>query len=598
MGQNPPATSPAQDPSVGKRTDKTSAPTPADLKAKAPSYHVTGDAKMWMENAEVLTAETLQDGKAHLGSSQMAVLEARLAVRWQATDPTKARKWLDSAAERVMHAPMNEPADESIRRLYAALNVAQCATLSDQPLTDRILNSAIDQIGEVAKTATKEEKLRLFTLMHRLSIFTVSGEKNPGVERDAKIARALIRIGTPETYNAILQPMETVYWRNASLGDSLLSEMLDRVEKKQLPLEAMWSMSNILFPNQSYPEAPKVNEELRQRYLAIVYNDAMKMQTGESEGESCKTVSPFSFLITHYPPEQQAQLRTAIEGCKPQLDGDYKKQADDGLKGLTTSDDFLKAADETSNMNERAEYKIRAAAFLMNSNPDKGLAILDGMTAEECKSPMYDTTLREQIEMNAAMAAVQSKDYNKLQSLIDRSPNPGQTALHIASSAATRGDEAYATSLLPVIRKLLGHDAQDLDVYYYSELVTVFAKLARPEAPAVMQEALKVMESEPEFLPSEARSDDVKEGEIRYMSFWADLRPAPFPDLLDVMDQRLMRAQIEQMKYAGERASMRLWLLRGELKAYEDALKAEKMPKKSMEAKNPASLKGAGESQK
>jgi hypothetical protein len=65
-------------------------------------------------------------------------------------------------------------------------------------------------------------------------------------------------------------------------------------------------------------------------------------------------------------------------------------------------------------------------------------------------------------------------------------------------------------------------------------------------------------------------------GAFKRTSFWWQLEPAKLPGLLDVIDQRNARLSIDTLKFPMARTSMRLWLLRSELQAYDKATNGEK----------------------
>lgn len=535
---------------------------------------------MWLENATVLSTEALEDADAHMPPHRIALLKAQLAALWWKQDEKRARAWLDAGRSAVAHVPKNESEEDAARRLNTAILICTIAQKLDPRLSSQLRDELISQLLSIVSNAkTEEAKNLLNPVTLRLAYSPSESGETDTSEENAKITRVLMKLNTSQALMGMFSPLLNIYAHNAKLGNQVLGEVLDSVGSGQLSTEALGNLYSILFPNETAIEPPKVAADLRQRYLDMVAAIMTQAAANGPDEKNCYELSPFAMVLSRYPDDMQQRMKPAFDACKPFMHEGTKGFVDEGLRGLNTSDDYQRAAENSTDPAARARLKERAASLLMNKDPERGLDILNGMSDDEQKHlPTDITTTREILEGSAASRLLRAKNYAGLQRLIDRSPKPAETALHIASMASS-DDLGYAQTLLPEIRKLLDQEPNASPFFYYT-LVRTFSRLSRPEAPAVLRQSIKSVESVPEFVIGEQKSP--KEEGIVYSSFWSELAPAAFPDLLDVIDQRMMRAEIDQMKYTGERASMRLWLLRGELKAYQEALKAEAERKASL----------------
>ena len=547
----------------------------AQLPSKATSSKGVTGSQMWMENARVLTDETLKDAGT-LGSYREAIVKAQLAKLWWKADPTRAKKLLAGAISDVNRRPMNEATDSAIERMSSAVSVAEVSAKLDEKATDALLSDILDQLPDLFSRADKDQKNLLGVVIQRLGFFWRSADHRD-VQQVAKIARVLMRTDSTYAGLSVWQALEGIYADDSQLGDKLFSELLDLVDQGRVEPFAISNMGILLFPEVKTADSAKIGDAVRQHYFNTAFAAVLRAQTNGYTKEDCDQAMMFTSVLKNFPEEQQAQMKPIFDRCLATEKQSDQDPAQIELAGLDSVDDLLNAANQTSDLKKRAMYKYWAAAKSFNNEPEKGLDIFNGMPEDERNAlPSYEGTMRNELEIKVISRLVKKKDYPALQRVIDDSFDPAVTALHVAASASRAGDNGYATTLLPQVRKFLERKPVE-NPRFYTELVGTFARLARPEAPIVLTESLKALGTFPEVNPEETQRSEAKsDGKFHFSSFWSSLFPAPFPDLLDVMDQRIMRMQIDDLKYTGERASMRLWLLQSELKAYDEAVKKER----------------------
>jgi hypothetical protein len=527
------------------------------------------EAQMWLENANVLTKEIVDDGTANLPRFNDFVMNARLAEAWWKVDQKRARHFLDASVA-IANDHKAETPVEGFKRLFVAVTVMQIATLLDHQRSDEVLDAILTQAVRLGPRAKSEDEMKARASFANL-IEEQSGTyvQNSNLRR-AKLFRALLNLGEGELSIPFLPE---IYSSDTALGDELYSETLDAFANQNVPTTALRGLAGISIAN---PDI-KVSPELKSRMLSLVTDSIVQGTANGITAESCRANSNLLTLVLYYPPETQTKVRPIAEQCKALATNEIDRIRIEGAlqqkMGPDSPDELLSAAENEKDTQRRAEIKNGAAGVVSDSDPERALSILDGMTAEEKASVPWIEVARENIEQGAVVQFYRTRDFAALQRLIDHSPMPQKTALEIAK-AAEKKDPAYAASLLQNIVDRLGEGRLNHSEFYLDVVNYVF-KEAKPMTPVVFRDAMKGINSGvEEFI--RGQTPPPPKGAFKRTSFWWQLEPAKLPGLLDVIDQRNARLSIDTLKFPMARTSMRLWLLRSELQAYDKATNGEK----------------------
>ncbi len=537
-------------------------PTPKSEPVKPP----TREAALWLEDANVLTAEMVNDQLSGDYAPFTYLLHARLAQSWWKTDPNKAKQHLATAAaaarERTTETPL-----QVLRRLQVAAMIANSVVIPLDPIEgDKMLDSILEQAAKVGPQAKSMDEMNAKNNFAR----ELSGgvfDRNSTTQRQVKQYRALLGLGSGEATSIL----HGIYYKDNALGDQLYGEALDAIANGTLPVVYLADLGYFSFPKQ--PDLFKVEPEMTDRMLLLVRDKILQAHATGLTRQMCWDLGPAMRLLPHLQPSAQAEVTPVIAECKPLL-GPSSAQNIDSLinqKPPTTADEYLQLAANAKTAKERAGYKRMAISALREEDPEKALQVIDGVTAEEREfMPDRDFT-RDGIEIRVISARYKAQDYSGLQNLIERSPLPQKTALRIAGLAANE-NPSYALSLLPVIVDKLADGKVD-DSRFYTDVIAYVGKFARPMLPVVFRDAVKGLNQCTEFLPSLMNFPHEKSNTMIYDPFWSKMEPARLPQMFDVLDPRSTRLIIDSVKFPVARQSFRLWLLNNELKEYENALK-------------------------
>jgi hypothetical protein len=306
------------------------------------------------------------------------------------------------------------------------------------------------------------------------------------------------------------------------------------------------------------------------------------LESGAND-ENCRPVMMLSTVLSALPEDAQAGMTTANEECKA-MSAKRAEQANTREEMARMfregrPDDMLQLAESQNDVQRRAEWKIAVAGLIEQSDAERGVEILNDLWPEEKVALPWLEMSREELEAEAIKQVYGRRDFAGLQRLIDHSPMPSKTALAVVK-VTIKKDSSYATSLMPTIVDRLGEGRLNVSEFYI-DVVNYVAKTSKPSTPVVFRDAIKGINlGVEEFIRGQSPHP---KGGFKRTSFWWQLEPPNLPSLLDVMDQRSTRLAIDSLKFPMARASMRLWLLKSELKAYETASKAQK----SSAAKSP-----------
>jgi hypothetical protein len=554
-----------------KPRDTSAVTTPAPNRSK--------ETQMWLENANVLTQEIIDDGTANLPKYNDFVMNARLAAAWWKVDPKRARRYLD-ASSAIADDHKTETPVEGFKRLFVAVTVMQVITPLEYERSDAILDAILTQATRLGPQAKNEEEQRPRAYFAGLIVEVSSRYMKDNNERRAKLYRAMLNLGGENMTDVLLRD---IYKSDVGLGDQLFAETTEDVSNHHAPLMALVdiAMMSIPSPDPMIPTVP-VSTLLKERAVQVAaqsVDELLKQGFHEEDCNPALTLSIMEFL----PDEAKARLAPLVDKCRhltAERAEEEKKRAE--MEEQVKSggvDGILQFADAQADVQRRAEFKNLAVGMLIESDPERAIGILNDLSSDERAKLPWLEEQRDYLEPKAIKQIYAKRDFGGLQSLIDRSPAPSRTALWIAKTAQKK-DPAYSASLLPTIVDRLGEGRLNQSEFYL-DVVNYIFKVAKPMTPTVFLDAMKgINGGVEEFI--RGQTPQPSKG-FKRTSFWWQLEPAKLDPMLDVLDQRSTRLAIDSLKFPMARASMRLWLLNSELRAYETASKA----KKSIAPKSP-----------
>jgi hypothetical protein len=538
------------------------------------------DAQMWMENANVLTHEIIDDGTANLPRYNDYVMDARLAEAWWRVDQKRGKLFLEQAVAIANDRKSDTPV-EGFKRLFVAVTILQIITPLDHDRSEEMLDKILLQAAHLGPQAKSEEELRARAAFADLIVEVSVRSAKVSNQRRAKLYRAMLNLGG-ENMSVVL--LRDIYDTDPRLGDQLYGETVDAAEEGRVPLRALVDVVTIAIPpSPKFGNPLPVSDSLKTRAMRDLTQSLSKSLESEPNDDNCRTVLMISTVLSSLPEDVQGRVITANEQCNAASAkrAEEAKAWEEMMNSFREGrpEDFLQKAENEPDVQKRAELQQAAAGVMAQNDAERALGILDDLSPEEKAAIPWLEVERENVEGAAIKQVYEKRDFGGLQRLIDHSPAPSKTALMIAK-ATMKKDPSYSASLLPTIVDRLGEGRLN-DSEFYIEALDYVAKTSKPMTPVVFREAMKgINGGVEEFI--RGQTPWPPKGVFKRTSFWWQLEPAKLPPLLDVMDQRSTRLTIDSLKFPMARTSMRLWLLKSELKEYTTALESEKNhPKQS-----------------
>ena len=335
-----------------------------------------GDSyELWRVRSQALTDDLLKDA-GQLSPARRAVLLARLAQRWWPEDQARARHWFQSATEVVEQVPNKENSDERRERIAAAQVLLKTVARLDPALTPPLVKllTPDTQWTDPERTQSAEWLINSATDM-------VAAD----VKRANQLASLALRIGPPNDIASYLFALRN---KDPKLADAIFTQALSLAKQQPFPVQILNTLNYAAFPMQrGYARPmPIPPDNLRSELLLaeIEFLNAYPIDD-DNRGSMCACVSGFiAPMFSEFErllPTQAVVVRQAIGKCEtaPPL---VRQQLDD--RPLNTTEDLLKAADDTKDVRARTLYEFRAANLARDArNYDLALKILDGMGKEE-----------------------------------------------------------------------------------------------------------------------------------------------------------------------------------------------------------------------
>jgi hypothetical protein len=528
-----------------------------------------------LETAEAITAD-IQEDKWRLSWHERVIMMGRLAEMWWKADRTRARTWLSEALAQIEYEPQNEEPEHRRQRLEAGGVLLEIMSPLEQDHARRLAALLV----RIANSIPEHERGR--ELRHRAgsSILealraseTLNGSGTLDAERAAEFIRKLIAL---KDGNAFQPAYAGLRGQDPTLANQIFGEAMNAA-REDYPYDLMYALLAIAFPSEERRADQLPSEQLRQQALAVLAEAILRVpETQQQQRSICRYAGNVSQLLSQFPTEQQGVLRQAIDGCTS-----ARFRQAEGVRTapreLTTSEDFLRAAQEETNLRQRVAYKQGAVLELQKTDPLRALDLLDEMPEQERVTMETWDLERVNTAGIAADRLYRQHDVVGFERVIVRTPSRLRPALlvRLASFLDRKAQQVLAIQLLTEARREM-ESTQVEYPHFFIEIVNAFAKLIPSEAPEVFREAMLGLNHVPSSDP---------EPEWPHLPLSYQLRPVDFTAQVSNLDVAYLSAAVSLLDSPADRVTIRLSLLGPVLRRYVD-LQRSARPQKRQSAKN------------
>lgn len=333
----------------------------------------------WLIRSHTITDEIIADSAA-LSAFDRAVVWAQLGAAWWKDDRTKARAWMLKAVEAVEALPSRETAIERRNRLDAARTLLSLIANQDEQLAKRL--EVVFTSGAEGATEAERNSNADALLESALGLL----ESNP--KRAAELGTAALHAGKPTRLILLLWGLRE---RDDKLADALLSDAIV-VAGETSDLNLLASLRRVVFPELESPGTNKrpPSDALR-RQLLMVFAAYLERTFRPAEGQSgvCPSLAPAVSVVTplmpqfeRLTPQQSRTVRQLLLLCQPAPGSLTDERATHALtdQSTWTVDDWLKAAEQATDLKVKTVYQVRAAQLAVrNKNYERAINLLDSM---------------------------------------------------------------------------------------------------------------------------------------------------------------------------------------------------------------------------
>lgn len=530
----------------------------------------------WLERAKLLTA-AIQEDAQNLSPAMQTVLPGRLGELWRTADPARAKAWLKETVTKLATIPDQESADDRKARLQASYALLSGLNKSDPDAADKLLDSLILQVQPaIARNPLgigRTPEASNLGYQIETAIRESAGEHR--LERATALAQRIIDLkdgnGVVSTYFALrdLDPERA----NQFVADAL------RAAAQNYDWFLLFGLAQVAVPPHDAPdEAPP--EQLSNNILEVLAAGMLRVpQSAEDKLRICELAPAVAGALSKYSPEQQVQLRAAVDNCKSASSNvarnirHLEAAAQTGntaelITRATTADDAL----------SRAQLKLRAAQEAGGANGYRqALNIIESLTAEEREAAPQWSQNWAMTAIKAVHSRFEAHDLQGVQQILARAPDDQRASMMLtASSTAYQAKDAtYGLVMLTEARRELEKNPVTTIYQPYMELLSAYGAHVPDEASSVLR--LVVTGINNFKVPEKAK--------IRPVEFGWQLRPILLPDALLDSDSQMTAAAISELNSPQARVAMRLGLLEKCLQRYE---RPEKRTAPKTDLKTPA----------
>ena len=494
----------------------------------------------WLSQAATTTDELLKHAVG-LNPPRRALLFGYLAKTWHGRENVKAREYMKKAIEEVAHAPNRETLAERNERLSSARTLLALAVNFDSELTQKInsiLNTHVDQDSVEQRNANA-------TALVQAALSVV--ENDP----DKALSLGLMSLKVGRTPNMI-HLLSKLGMRDQSAGDKLFFEVL-AVTKKTLDSNMLAALSRLAFVGAAPSEA------VRKNTLSVLSDILLSASHAETDCEFARIAAPLIPQFRALLPNRAQMVEATAARCGNSSNGlgetvtgrNYDPQ-------LKTVDDFLRAADETSNRERRVFLRSRAA-YLASQNKDheRAISILDAFDEEE-REQLNETwdNWRWEFASSAALERLQHDDIPAIDRIVYATPIRLRAFVEIsvAGEMDSRRHRDKAVELLQDARRNLAK-ATDVSLDWYLSLLRRYVKLIPQDATLVLEDLVKSLN----------RTDAQRDQDNSKNSVF-NLTPVELPTILLENDLAQVRSIIAKINVKATRLRFKMSILESQLK--------------------------------
>lgn len=481
----------------------------ATAAAPAPAQKSEGPAGQSNNYQQAIVAAQIQQvtdaltkDAASFTRLERAMLWARLGEMWWTYDADAGRGWLQKAVEELESAAApalgggdrSKPAERG-QLLDTVRVVLRIAAPRDKKLSARLISILVPPAEREGSGGGAPSDLVADTLLE--AALLVVSEDPAGA---ARLGSAALHAGNAGRIHTLLLALRP---RDSKLADSLFAEALARAQATQ-DSNLLSSVAYAAYPNAYNPALKPATfpDALRAGLLDALIKGVLQAEAAQGARDCtfANIIAPLLGEVERAAPQRAGAVRAALTQC--QTSSPRVAEAV-GNSPPQTVEDFLAAAAKAQQPELRVFMLSRAAqAAARQGDFIKAVSILDNMTGEE-RGLVGEAwaPIRVEYATQAALSHLKQSDYAAIEQVITATPAElrGFVTLGVGEKLIEVGKDkdanAYAVELLERTRRGFGQrlDA-DLGLFYpYLTLVRLYAKAAPAEAPAVLREAVKII---------------------------------------------------------------------------------------------------------
>jgi tetratricopeptide (TPR) repeat protein len=333
----------------------------------------------WLIRSRTITDEIIADSAA-LSTFDRAIVWAQLGAAWWKDDKTKARGWMLEAVEAVESIPSRETIVERHDRLATARTLLSLISMQDEKLAKRL--EAVFTSGTEGASETERRSNADALLESALAVL----DSNP--KRAAELGAAALHTGKPTRLIMLLWGLRD---RDDKLADALFADAIVVAEETS-DLALLATLSRVAFPELESPASTKRAPSVAlRRQLLLVLASYLERTLRPAEGQpgACVSLAPAVSVgapllpqFERLTPQESRTVRQLLLLCQPAPGSLTEQRATNAMTDQSTwsVDDWLKAADQTTDLKVKTVYQMRAAQSAIRSkNYERALDLLDGM---------------------------------------------------------------------------------------------------------------------------------------------------------------------------------------------------------------------------
>jgi hypothetical protein len=336
----------------------------------------------WLIRSQTITDEIIADSAA-LSSFNRAVVWGQLGAVWWKDEQTRARAWMLKAVEAVESIPSRETTVERQQRIDTARTLLSLIASRDEQLGKRL--EAVFTSGAEQATETERNSNADALLESALALL----DSNP--KRAAELGAAALRAGKPTRLILLLWGLRD---KDDKLADALLVDAL-KVAGETSDLNLLSVLRRVAFPElEPLGPARKAPSDALRRQFLLVISAYMERTFRPAEGQPgvCPSLAPAVSVIApllpqfeRLTPQQSRTARQLLLLCQPAPGSLTEQRATRTAtdQSTWTVEDWLKAADEATDLKAKTVYQMRAAQLAVrNKNYERAIGLLDAMDAD------------------------------------------------------------------------------------------------------------------------------------------------------------------------------------------------------------------------